>query len=744
MLIPPPLFAHDLRSRRVAEREEGRDRLPAIDGRQGNPRETELSGKDLQEDLACPLGRRDAPQGPEEEHAPPGRLRPAHFRHQPLLDLATHLRSGHQFSHGDQLVKQVEQQVIIRLDFDRPQQQPEKLRLRELAGGDARPERSEQQQTPERIGDRREIGDHRRPTALVEQERSVPIVFIIGKDVSRGLVELQLERFRLWSVELAADGPGRAIGEGDQKLGLDRPVTIALLQVALLDGDQQPLRCVFIRRPVGLEAGHPALVDPGAGPPGERAAGDRFETGDEIPPVGITEGMAPEKELNPGPKDLRSKLEAEGPQNRRRLLVDDRAVGRLGVDQVRNLLVNGCGAARAIDRVRRWFVMEMEPLPDIPTTRLTRCQGGHGRVGEVVGEPLLDPQIIKPAHGHQIPEPLVNQFVQNERRAGVPIGSGGLRREEDRLFPQVGCAGVLHAPKRESRKQHLVVLVEREGGAEILDERADPGRRQVRDRWPLRAGPFQLGSANEEAQRHAVSLGSQGGEVADGEREEIGAQRRALREGVPCPLGVQRLDADWSGVGDDLQAGRDRQTQPEAPLQVGLIEAGKGEAGIHRHRQQIDEPVAIGRIIEADQWPASRGNGRDKVDQNLILSLAQLVGGEDEVAARLLDLLDQPPVDHQSPDRSVGDRPSTPSTIAPQITKIEDYRSVPGWTAPESKADPGFSGQLGQWFSDGARLSGPGQVETERVTQIMQLFRTPLRQLPRDAHLAAHSTFSLL
>ena len=94
----------------------------------------------------------------------------------------------------------------------------------------------------------------------------------------------------------------------------------------------------------------------------------------------------------------------------------------------------------------------------------------HVQVRVVRGEALIQPQVAPIFAGDKIAKPLVGRFVSVERPAAVH-GFGLVR--EDRAVRQRREARVLHPTRGEVADGHLVVLVPREGQADLLLEERD-------------------------------------------------------------------------------------------------------------------------------------------------------------------------------------------------------------------------------------------------------------------------------
>ena len=93
-------------------------------------------------------------------------------------------------------------------------------------------------------------------------------------------------------------------------------------------------------------------------------------------------------------------------------------------------------------------------------------------MGGPLGERLVQPQVIPPAHGHQVTEPHVGQLMEDGVVPGLQL-AGGDAGAEQVLVTEGDAARVLHGAEVELGHEDLVVGVERvghpEGGLEDLE-----------------------------------------------------------------------------------------------------------------------------------------------------------------------------------------------------------------------------------------------------------------------------------
>ena len=223
-------------------------------------------------------------------------------------------------------------------------------------------------------------------------------------------------------------------------------------------------------------------------------------------------------------------------------------------------LASGCRiglrAGRAVDVVGGGIVREQEAqlVVDVRERRV------HDLRRHEVGEHLLHPHVVEPAHRDEIAEPHVRRLVRDDAGAARAAGSavadsssssaGGV--VEDR-------ARVLHAAELERRDQHEVELAERIRDAGVVARaRRAPRRADRRSRRgcappsPRRSRDGTSGTCGRCARRVSTE------NLPGGEREEIGrraaASRRTSRTRPPAARRARQLGA----VGDRLPIRRAR------------------------------------------------------------------------------------------------------------------------------------------------------------------------------------------
>ncbi len=233
-------------------------------------------------------------------------------------------------------------------------------------------------------------------------------------------------------------------------------------------------------------------------------------------------------------------------------------------------------------------------------------------VAHVLGEGLVEPQVVPPLRCGDVAEPLVRHLVGD---GGGPLDAapaGHLAAEHQRVA-EGHAAGVLHGAGVELRHERLVVVAERVADPEQPVELVEAllGRREqlvgvgvevLGDRLPRR-----------EAERDAVVLvGDQ--VVGPGhERHEVRRQRLGLLE-----LPDSGLDLLAGGVADHGPVRGGGHVQGVRRLEVGLVEAGEDAGrGVHEGHA-VDVVPPVGRVHAAVQPLAVVAEAHHRVHDQLV------------------------------------------------------------------------------------------------------------------------------
>ncbi len=199
------------------------------------------------------------------------------------------------------------------------------------------------------------------------------------------------------------------------------------------------------------------------------------------------------------------------------------------------------------------------------------------------GKALVQPQLVPPVHGDEIAEPLVGQLVGDDISNPVAVPSlGKLLVEQNGRHPVRDKAPVLHGTVGELVDGQDIALGERVVDLKLLREVVDDLGR-VFQRPPT----LLLQSARRvHTDGHLLAVILAGGrsldilKVSDGPGKQVGAHDGAALERDELLAAVDRLRLLLGHVGQgDLVLG-DLKGQVESCLEVRLVEAGEGTAGI--------------------------------------------------------------------------------------------------------------------------------------------------------------------
>ena len=190
------------------------------------------------------------------------------------------------------------------------------------------------------------------------------------------------------------------------------------------------------------------------------------------------------------------------------------------------------------------------------------------RCAQILGEGLVQPEVVPPPHGDQVAEPHVGHLVRDDTGAPGPLGPGRAAAEEEAV-PQGHASRVLHAAGVEVRDEGLVVLPERISPAElgmVVVEGLAGDPEQIRSlgaEWPREAGPGM------QPERDPVVL-IEHGHVRPGDQGDQVARQWTGGHDRPHPVVRCR-----GAVAEDGPASRRPHLQLDPSLEIGLVEAGE-------------------------------------------------------------------------------------------------------------------------------------------------------------------------
>ena len=223
-------------------------------------------------------------------------------------------------------------------------------------------------------------------------------------------------------------------------------------------------------------------------------------------------------------------------------------------------------ALRAVDGKGKGVVVleEIELVVD-----MWKLVGSHLR-GHEVGEDLLCPHIVKPAHRHQIAKPHVGRLVRDELEATQLVVLGRLGTQEDGTGVELYRPRMLHATKLIARENDKVVFGEGIGNAGIVLQPADRPCGLSKALVEL-LHLLGIGLSIECVHCPAVDGGRFALKLTRGKGEKVGGDRMlgiGTRDIVP-PLGEGELEREKS-------------------LEVGLVETGEDATRIGWDKERIE------------------------------------------------------------------------------------------------------------------------------------------------------------
>jgi hypothetical protein len=281
---------------------------------------------------------------------------------------------------------------------------------------------------------------------------------------------------------------------------------------------------------------------------------------------------------------------------------------------------------------------------------------GHRVVRGPLGEGLVEPEVVPPAHRDEVPEPHVRHLVQHGVGA-LLVERVGLPRAREVLVAERHARGVLHRAHVVLRHVGLVVLPAAGGAGErvgvvegLLEEReallGDLDQlvdvEELRDRLaavvaepdlPVRTGVRVVDGV--------VLTGHQCGDVR---RHAVGGREGPRRRAV---TGRDRLGG--LGVGDHRPVRRCLHGEREDRLQVRLLERRVDAPGVGHLELRVQVDALVGRVDEAVQPLTAAAVGAVRDDPELVVGL-EAVEPDPAVGVHLGD------VQGAAVERDLGDR----------------------------------------------------------------------------------------
>ena len=307
---------------------------------------------------------------------------------------------------------------------------------------------------------------------------------------------------------------------------------------------------------------------------------------EELGERGVAEGVA----LEVAPHPVAERLHADGGnellEHGRALAVGDAVEveeGRVGVRHLPGDRVGGDELVLAVGP-RLHAGVERHPR------RLEAGRLDEREVGHVGGEALVEPEVVPPAHGHEVAEPHVRHLVEDHLGAPEALVLGR-RVAEDHALGVGDRADVLHRAEVELGHEDLVVLVE---GVRVSEEVGE-------ERQPLLGHLEQLvlievrreRAAAVEAERDPVVVVAHDVVRAGDQREQIGREAFGPLEAAAQPPVRQLLARGLAGVRHELPLGGCIDGERVARLEVGLVETGKEAVAVVRLEVGVEVLAAV-------------------------------------------------------------------------------------------------------------------------------------------------------
>ena len=239
-----------------------------------------------------------------------------------------------------------------------------------------------------------------------------------------------------------------------------------------------------------------------------------------------------------------------------------------------------------------------------------------------LGEGLVEPEVVPPAHRDEVAEPHVGHLVEDHRGAEL-VERGVLAAAREVLVAQRHRAGVLHRAHVVLRHVELVVLAERVGVVEGLLEEGEALAGELDQLGGVHVLDQRLPAVV--AQRDVAVLAAVGVVLdvvlAGDDRRDVGRHRLGRGEVPHRARPVERLGLRGRGVGDHHPVGRGGDVEGEAALEVRLLEGGVDAAGVGHLELAVGVHPVVGGVDEAVQPLAGAGVGHRRADDELVVGL---------------------------------------------------------------------------------------------------------------------------
>ena len=243
-------------------------------------------------------------------------------------------------------------------------------------------------------------------------------------------------------------------------------------------------------------------------------------------------------------------------------------------------------------------------------------RGGGRPVGGPLGERLVEPQVVPPAHRHHVAEPHVRHLVQQDRRALLALPVGGFAAVQQDVAPR-HAAVVLHRAAH-VRHEDLVVAALRKRHREPLAEECQSGCRDLEQLVGIAVEARGERLAAVQPQVVPVPLEPTSVERSGVDNRHVRRQRWGVGE-HPTPAVGHLLDVGRTGVGQHGPGVGGRHGERVHRLEVGLVEAGPGAPRVVRLERRPDIDQLVGGIDRAVHAGALAGLALHRLDDQHVL-----------------------------------------------------------------------------------------------------------------------------
>ncbi len=368
----------------------------------------------------------------------------------------------------------------------------------------------------------------------------------------------------------------------------------------------------------GVDAGG---AQPGVGPGVDVAVGARGEGVDEVGEGGVGEPVAGEVGVDAGEEVLLAEPGHQLAQRGGALGVGDAVEveqGGRGVGDGVGVGGDGVGGGALVGVVAPGLAGHTELGPGVGEAGGL----GEGLVAHVLGEGLVEPDVVPPAQGDEVAEPHVGHLVGDDHGAGLAfgVGDGGA---VDEVVAEGDQAGVLHGAGVELGDERLVVGVEGVGLLELLVVAvvALPG--DLEELVGVHVQVRGEGAAAVDAEGQAAVFGADGVPGAGGDGDEVGGDQGG---GGGFPAAVAEVFGD--AVGEDAPAFGGLDGQVEDGLEVGLVEGGEDALDVVHEQLGVEVGLTVGGVGEAVHALAGAGVAHGGVDAQFVFAGGEVLQGQ--------------------------------------------------------------------------------------------------------------------